>query len=62
MMSSNRTSRRAMAPVGETYWFTEFERVYLLTAGRINGKPAYARGRSDNFDQHSYAVDETGAL
>jgi hypothetical protein len=33
--------------VGATYWATEFERIYVMTAARIRGDTAFARRRAD---------------
>jgi hypothetical protein len=36
-------ARRDHGSVGVTYWATEFERVYVMTAARIRGKRALIR-------------------
>lgn len=43
VMSGNRIQfNTTEIPVGRTYWATEFERIYLMTAARVRGKPAVA--------------------
>ena len=46
-MSRNRTELKSTAPVGQVYWLTEFERVYLMTAARIRGEQVRARSRAE---------------
>jgi hypothetical protein len=43
-MSDRRETRTEhdAAAAGVTYWATEFERVYLMTAARIRGEPVSA--------------------
>jgi hypothetical protein len=48
LKSDNPTNQNASeATTGTTYWRTEFERVYLMTAARIRGEPVLARYRAD---------------
>jgi len=48
VMSGNRIQfNTTEIPVGRTYWATEFERIYLMTAARVRGKPAVAGQRAN---------------
>jgi hypothetical protein len=48
VMSGNRTNHNTIgAADGSTYWATEFERIYFMTAARIRGEPVVARQRAN---------------
>jgi hypothetical protein len=49
-MSGHRINYSATAAtVGGTYWATEFERIYLMTAARIRGESALSGRRADTI-------------
>ena len=47
VMRGDRRDNVTATTVGTTYWATEFERVYLMTAARICREAAFASGRAD---------------
>jgi hypothetical protein len=45
VITANRTIRETAAPVGRSYWLTEFERVYLMTSARYSRRAGLRKGR-----------------
>ena len=47
VMRSDRRDNVSANTVGTTYWATEFERIYLMTAARIRREAAFVSRRAD---------------